>query len=463
MASAAEQLASSFSWSAIVRGELKDRLLFTLGALLIYRLGTFVPLPGIDAVAMAALFDQQQQGILGQLNLFAGGAVERMSVFALSILPYISASIIMQLMQVAVPALEQAKKEGEQGRRKINQYTRYLTVLLAAAQAFGIAIALEGSTSSGGAIVTDPGLFFRIQTVVTLTSGTIFLMWLGEQVTARGIGNGISLLIFAGIVAAIPSALANLFEVGATEAGAAAGSVLLIVIMLALVVFVVFMERAFRRLVVQYPKRVVGGNQQSEAQSSFLPLKLNTTGVIPAIFASSLLIMPQTIAGFNATGFENDWLQWLVTQLGRGQPLFMLLFAGLIIFFAFFYTSIVFNPEETADNLRKQGGYIPGVRPGPNTAVYLDYVLTRLTTVGAIYLAGVAILPEFLASSQGAAFIFSGMSVLIIVSVTIDTVQQIHTHIIAQQYEHLLAKQNLAGGSSGAKRAARRARRKGRP
>ena len=295
MASAAEQLASSFSWSAILRGELKDRLLFTLGVLLIYRLGTFVPLPGIDAVAMAALFDQQQQGILGQLNLFAGGAVERMSVFALSILPYISASIIMQLMQVAVPALEQAKKEGEQGRRKINQYTRYLTVLLAAAQAFGIAIALEGSTSSGGAIVTDPGLFFRIQTVVTLTSGTIFLMWLGEQVTARGIGNGISLLIFAGIVAAIPSALANLFEVGATEAGAAAGSVLLIVIMLALVVFVVFMERAFRRLVVQYPKRVVGGNQQSEAQSSFLPLKLNTTGVIPAIFASSYPKTPKPL------------------------------------------------------------------------------------------------------------------------------------------------------------------------
>ena len=462
MTSAAEQLASSFRWSALTQGELKDRLLFTLGALLIYRLGTFVPLPGIDAQAMASLFESQAQGILGQLNLFSGGAVSRMSVFALSILPYISASIIMQLMQVAVPSLERLKKEGEQGRIKLNQYTRYLTVVIAAAQAFGIALALEGATSTAGALVNDPGLFFRLQTVVTLTSGTVFLMWLGEQITARGIGNGISLLIYAGIVAAFPSAVSNLFEVGATEVGAAARSMLLVAIMIALLFFVVFIERSYRRLMVQYPKRVVGNKQMSEAQSSYLPLKLNTVGVIPAIFASSLLIMPQTFAGFSGdAAVQNDILQFLQIEFARGRPLFMITYAALIIFFAFFYTAIVFNPQETADNLKRQGGYIPGVRPGANTVTYLDYVLTRLTTVGAIYLASVAVFPEFLAAQQNVSFVFSGMSILIVVSVTVDIVQQVQNHMIAQQYEHLLERQNL--GDKSQRKAQRRMKRKGRP
>jgi preprotein translocase subunit SecY len=446
MASAAEQLAANFRFDSFFKaGDLRDRLLFTLGALLIYRLGTYVPLPGIDADAMAQLFGQMSGGILGNLNLFAGGAVSRMSVFALSILPYISASIIMQLMQAVSPTLEAMKKEGEAGRRKLNQYTRYLTVVLAMGQALGIAFGLENSSSASNPLVTDPGLFFRIQTVVTLTGGTVFLMWLGEQITSRGIGNGISLLIFTGIIAQMPQALGQILET-VQQTDQALLSLLVVVVVIALVFFVVFIERSFRQIVVQYPKRVVG-NRQTEGQTQYLPLKLNTVGVIPVIFASSLLIMPQTIVSFGV-GVENEWLNLILQQLGRGQIGFILLFGALIMFFAFFYTAIVFNPNETAENLKKGGGYVPGVRPGKNTAIYLDYVLSRLTVVGAVYLAFVALLPEIWAGASSSALIFGGTSILIVVSVTIDTVQQIQSHMIAQQYESLLAKQRLRSGDN---------------
>ena len=452
MASAAEQLAANFRFDSFFKaGTLRDRLLFTLGALLIYRFGTYVPLPGIDANELSQFFNEQANGLLGQLNIFAGGAVSRMSIFALSILPYISASIIMQLMAAVSPTLEQMKKEGESGRRKVNQYTRYLTVLLAMGQAFGIALGLEGQ----GSLVVDPGLFFRIQAVVTLTGGTVLLMWLGEQITSRGIGNGISLLIFTGIIAEMPRAIAQGFD-ASVNSGQALQTILIVLVVLALIVFVVFIERSFRKIVVQYPKRVVG-NRQTEGQTQYLPLKLNTTGVIPVIFASSLLIMPTTIAGFGV-GSDAGWLSTAMSYIQRGTPGFVLLFGGLIVFFAFFYTAIVFNPADTADNLKKQGGYVPGVRPGKNTAVYLDYVLTRLTVVGAAYLAFVALLPEIWASGSGAALIFGGTSILIVVSVTIDTVQQIQSHMFAQQYEHLLAKQQLR--SSDKKEAPKKTRRR---
>ena len=443
MASAAEQLASNLSFSTFSKAEeLKKRLWFTLGALIVYRLGTYIPLPGINFSAYAQMFQGQADGIGGLLNVFNGGAVERLAIFALGIMPYISASIIMQLMTSVVPSLEQLKKEGEQGRKVINQYTRYGTVILGTLQAYGISVGLEASN-----VVEDPGWFFRLSTVLTLVGGTMFLMWLGEQITARGIGNGISLIIFAGIVAAMPSAIAQLLEQGRTGAISTPTMLLVLVIAIALVFLIVFVERAQRKLLIQYPKRQVG-NKMFEGNSSHLPLKLNTAGVIPAIFASSLLLLPLTAAGFTAGGANNlpDWLGFIVSYLGRGQPLYLLLFGGLIAFFAFFYTAIVFNPKDTADNLKNQGGFIPGVRPGERTAEHIDYVLTRITVVGAIYLVFVCLIPEVFMSNVGISAFLGGTSLLIMVSVTMDTVAQIQGHLLAHQYEGLVKKSKLRGG-----------------
>jgi preprotein translocase subunit SecY len=440
MVSAAEQLAANLNFSALAKAEeLKARIWFTLGALLVYRLGTYIPLPGIDPSAWEQIFRTQAGGILGMFNMFSGGGIHRMAIFALNIMPYISASIIIQLMTTVSPTLEQLKKEGEAGRKIMNQYTRYLTVVLAAFQAYGIAVGLE----SAGQAVTDPGMFFRISTVITLTGGTVFLMWLGEQVTSRGIGNGISLIILAGIVAELPSALANMFELG--RQGALSTGIILIVIVMAVAViaFIVFMERAQRRLLIQYPKRQVG-NRMFEGQSSHLPLKLNTSGVIPPIFASSLLLLPTTVANFNA-GQLPDWMSAITTQLSHGRPLFLVLYVGLIVFFAFFYTAVVFNPTETAENLKKHGGFIPGIRPGERTAEYIDYVLSRITVVGAAYLALVCLIPEILISYAAVPFYFGGTSLLIVVSVTMDTVAQIQGYLLAHQYEGLIKKSKLRG------------------
>ena len=451
MVSAAEQLASNLNFGAFAKAEdLKRRLWFTLGALLVYRLGTFIPLPGINAAAFAEAFKAQSSGILGMFNMFAGGAVERMAIFALNIMPYISASIIIQIMTSVNPKLEALKKEGESGRKQINQYTRYLTVVLAALQAYGIAIGLEGSSGgASGSIVSDPGWFFRFSTVITLVGGTMFLMWLGEQITQRGVGNGISLIIFAGIVAGLPAALAGLFELA--RAGSISTPLLfgLLILMLSVVAAVVFIERAQRRLLIQYPKRQVG-NRMAQGESSHLPLKLNSAGVIPPIFASSLLLLPITAAQFMGSGGGegSDWLNSIVASLGMGQPLHMLLTAALIIFFAFFYTALVFNPKDTADNLRKYGGFLPGIRPGDKTAEYIDYVLTRITFVGALYLAAVCVLPEFLVSYAAVPFYFGGTSLLIAVSVTMDTVAQIQSHLLAHQYEGLIKKAKLRGATS---------------
>src|SRR6059036_1551906 len=426
MASAAEQLAANLNFGALAKAdELKKRIWFTLGALLVYRLGTYIPLPGIDPAIWEQVFKSQAGGILGMFNMFAGGGIHRMAIFALNIMPYISASIIIQLLTTVSPQLEALKKEGEAGRKTLNQYTRYLTVILAAFQSYGIAVGLEGA----GNVVSDPGLFFRLSTAVTLTGGTMFLMWLGEQITSRGIGNGISLIILAGIVAELPSALASMLVV--------------IVMAVAVIAFIVFMERAQRRLLIQYPKRQVG-NKMFEGQSSHLPLKLNTSGVIPPIFASSLLLLPTTVANFNA-GQGPDWLSTITTQLGHGRPLFLILYIGLIIFFAFFYTAIVFNPTETAENLKKHGGIIPGIRPGERTAEYIDYVLSRITVIGAVYLAIVCLIPEILISYASVPFYFGGTSLLIVVSVTIDTVAQVQGYLLAHQYEGLIRKSKLRG------------------
>ncbi|MFN3226143.1 MAG: preprotein translocase subunit SecY, partial [Hyphomicrobiales bacterium] len=420
--------------------ELKKRIWFTLGALLVYRLGTYIPMPGIEPQAFAAAFDQAAQGVVGLFNMFTGGAVERMAVFALGIMPYITASIIIQLMTTVSPKLEALKKEGEAGRKVINQYTRYGTVFLAAIQAYGISVGLESS----GTIVTDPGWFFRLTTVITLVGGTMFLMWLGEQITARGVGNGISLIIFAGIVAELPRALAQTLELG--RQGAIGTGIILTIIILAVVViaFIVFVERAQRRLLIQYPKRQVG-NRMTQGESSHLPLKLNTAGVIPPIFASSLLLLPATLAGFSDGTEATGWITTLTALLGHGQPAYMLLYAAGIIFFAFFYTAIVFNPADTADNLRKHGGFIPGIRPGERTANYIDFVLTRITVAGAAYLTIVCLIPEFLISYSGVPFYFGGTSLLIVVSVTMDTVQQVQGHLLAHQYEGLVKKSKLRG------------------
>jgi preprotein translocase subunit SecY len=440
MASAAEQLAANLNFSAFSKAtELKKRIWFTLGALLVYRLGTYIPLPGIDPAALAQVFQQQQSGILGVFDMFAGGAVGRMAIFALAIMPYISASIIIQLMTSVSPHLAQLKKEGEQGRKQINQYTRYGTVVLATLQAYGIAIGLEGA----GNVVNDPGIFFRATTVITLVGGTVFLMWLGEQITSRGVGNGISLIIFSGIVAELPRALAGTLELGRQGAISAALILFLAVMVIAVILGIVFVERAPRRLLVQYPERRVG-NKLYGGDSSHLPLKLNTAGVIPPIFASSLLLLPITIANFTA-GQGPDWLNTVTALLGHGQPLYMAFYAAGIIFFAFFYTAIVFNPADTADNLKKYGGFIPGIRPGQRTAEYIDYVLTRLTVLGALYLTIVCLLPEILISQYSVPFYFGGTSLLIVVSVTMDTVSQVQSHLLAHQYEGLIKKSKLRG------------------
>jgi preprotein translocase subunit SecY len=440
MASAAEQLMENLNFSALAKAtELKKRIWFTLGALIIYRLGTYIPMPGIDPSAFAAAFNQQQSGIIGMFNMFSGGAIERMAIFALNIMPYISASIIIQLMTAVSPHLAQLKKEGEQGRKKINQYTRYGTVLLAAVQAYGIAVGLEGAR---GAVI-DPGMFFRATTVITLVGGTIFLMWLGEQITARGVGNGISLIIFAGIVAELPRALVQTLALGEQGVLSTLAIVGLAVMVTAVILFIVFVERAQRRILIQYPKRQMG-NRMFQGDTAHLPMKLNVSGVIPPIFASSLLLLPVTAANFSA-GQGPEWLNAITVMLGHGQPLYMLFYVAGIVFFAFFYTSIVFNPADTAENLRKYGGFIPGIRPGQRTADYLDYVLTRLTVVGAIYLSLVCLLPEFLIAKYKVPFYFGGTSLLIVVSVTMDTVAQVQSHLLAHQYEGLIKKAKLRG------------------
>jgi preprotein translocase subunit SecY len=440
MVSAAEQLVANLNFSAFGKAEeLKKRLWFTLGALLVYRLGTYIPLPGINPEALADLVRQNQSGILGVFNMFSGGAVGRMAIFALNIMPYISASIIVQLLTTVSPHLEALKKEGETGRKQINQYTRYGTVILATLQGYAIAVGLESSTN----VVTDPGAFFRLTAVITLVGGTVFLMWLGEQITARGVGNGISLIIFAGIVAELPAALVGTLEL--SRQGAISPGLIVAMLLGAILVIacIVFMERAQRRLLVQYPKRQMG-NKMFQGDSSHLPLKLNTSGVIPPIFASSLLLVPITIANFSA-GQGPEWLTSVTAILGRGQPLYIALYVLGIVFFAFFYTAIVFNPQDTAENLKKYGGFIPGIRPGARTAEYIDYVLTRITVVGAAYLAGVCVLPEILISSAGVPFYFGGTSLLIVVSVTMDTVAQIQSHLLAHQYEGLIKKSRLRG------------------
>jgi preprotein translocase subunit SecY len=442
MASPTDRMAAGSGFGALAKAdELKKRLWFTVGALIIYRLGTYLPLPGINPGALADIFSQQSSGILGMFDMFSGGALGRMTIFALNIMPYITASIIMQLMTAIVPSLEALKKDGEGGRKTINQYTRYLTVLLASVQGYGIAVALEAASG----VVGDPGMFFRLTTVVTLVGGTLFLMWLGEQITSRGVGNGISLIIFSGIVAELPSALAGTLELGRTGALSSILIVLLFVMAAAVIAFIVFIERSVRKIVVQYPKRQ-HGNKVFGGDQSFLPLKINVPGVIPPIFASSLLLMPVSL--INLSGGQAGGAEWLVTLnalLGRGQPLYLAVYIGMIVFFAFFYTAIVFNPEDTADNLRKYGGYVPGIRPGKSTADYLDFVLTRLTVLGAAYLAAVCILPEILISQYAVPFYFGGTSLLIVVTVTLDTVGQIQSHLLAHQYEGLVKKSRLKG------------------
>jgi preprotein translocase subunit SecY len=454
MASAAEQFASSFNLSTLSKAtELRKRIWFTLGALIIYRFGTYIPVPGVDPAVMAEMLNRHGSGILGMFNMFTGGALGRMTVFALNIMPYISASIIVQLMSSAIPALETLKKEGESGRKKMNQYTRYLTVLIALVQSYGISVGLEGMHGNGGAVaVADPGWFFRSSCVITLVGGTMFLMWLGEQITARGIGNGTSLIIFSGIVANLPTALGNLLELGRTGGLSPVFIVSFLVIAGAVIAFIVFMERAQRRVVIQYPKRQVG-QRMFGGDSTHMPLKINTAGVIPPIFASSILLVPATIAGFSNSSAMPAWMPgWLANgvgfitgQLAHGQPLYMSMYAGMIIFFSYFYTAVVFNPQETADNLKKYGGFIPGIRPGTNTAAYFDTILMRLTTIGSLYLVAVCLLPEILISKYGVPFYFGGTSLMIIVSVTMDTITQMQSHLLAHQYEGLIKKNRVKG------------------
>ncbi len=444
MVSAAEQLAKNANWGALAKAtELKQRLLFVLGALLVYRLGTYIPVPGIDPHIWNEIFSQKGGGILDMFNMFSGGALQRMTIFALNIMPYISASIIMQLATSMSPQLEAMKKEGDMGRTRINQYTRYLTVILATVQAYGLAVGLEGMHGASGSAVIDPGLYFRISTVITIVGGTMFLMWLGEQITARGIGNGISLIIFAGIVAELPRAIASVLELGRQGQFSFPELLLLFSLVCGVIAFIVFMERAQRRVIVQYPKRQQG-NRMMGGTSNHIPLKLNTAGVIPPIFASSLLLLPLTIVGFSGAD-GGDFTAMIARYLAHGQPIYMALYGALIIFFCFFYTAVVFNPEDNAEMLRKYGGFVPGIRPGKNTADYLDYILTRITTIGALYLVFICILPELLISKYSMPFYFGGTSLLIVVSVTLDTVAQIHSHMIAHQYEGLIKKAKLRG------------------
>ena len=424
--------------------ELRQRLMFLIGALIVFRICTHIPVPGINPVALAQLFDQQQGTILDMFNMFSGGALKRFSVVALGIMPYISASIIMQLLTVVHPPFEQLKKEGEAGRRKITQYTRYGTVALATFQALGVAIALEGQKVGSMTLVIEPGMAFRIIAVSTLVTGTMFLMWLGEQMTERGVGNGISMLIFAGIVAGLPRAIGGTLELART--GALPVLLILLILVVALVVtgFVVFVERGQRRITVNYAKRQVGRKMYA-GQASHLPLKLNMSGVIPPIFASSLILFPATIGGWfsNAEGF--GWLKDITSMISPGQPLYVLFYAGGIVFFCFFYTALVFNPKETADNLKKSGAFVPGIRPGEQTAKYIDSVLTRLTLAGAVYITAVCLLPEFLILKFQVPFYFGGTSLLIIVVVVMDFMAQVQTHLMSHQYEGLMKKANLKG------------------
>ncbi|MDG1707614.1 MAG: preprotein translocase subunit SecY [Emcibacteraceae bacterium] len=440
MASAAEQLAGNLNLSAFSKAtELKQRIWFTLIALMVYRLATYLPLPGIDPVALEQMFTQNQSGILGMLDLFNGGAIQRMSIIALGIMPYISSSIIMQLGTSMSSHLKELKKEGESGRRKINQYTRYGTVLLCIVQSYAIATGLESN------IAVDPGMFFRMTTVITLVGGTMFLVWLGEQITARGVGNGISLIIFAGIVAQLPIAIVSTLDMSAKGTlGGPLVIIALLVMVIAVIAIIVFVERAQRRLLIQYPKRQQA-NGTSQGEQSHMPLKLNTAGVIPPIFASSLLMLPMSLAQFSSAD-SPEWVTTMTALMGPGQPLYMLFYVVGIVFFCFFYTALTFNPEDTADNLKKYGGFIPGIRPGQNTAKYLDYVLTRLTVVGAFYLCCICLLPEILRAQYAIPFYFGGTSLLIVVNVTMDTVGQVHSHLMAHQYEGLMKKSKLRGG-----------------
>ena len=442
MASAAEQMAANMNWGAFGKAkELQQRILFALALLIVYRIGTYIPVPGIDAVQLKSFFEQANQGIGGMLNMFTGGAVGRMAIFALGIMPYITASIIIQLLTSMVPYLEQLKKEGEQGRKKINQYTRYGTVVLAFFQSYGIAAVIE---SQG--LASDPGIFFRASCVITLVGGTMFLMWLGEQITARGIGNGISLIIFVGIIAELPSALAQFFASGRSGALSPFIIVSVLLMIILVIAFVVFIERALRKVHIQYPKRQVG-MKMFGGESSNLPIKLNPSGVIPAIFASSLLLLPTTISTF-AKDDESGVLGFISAYLGPGQLLYYIFFGGMIVFFAYFYTlNVSFKTEDVADNLKKQGGFVPGIRPGERTAQYLDYVVVRLLVLGSAYLAAVCLLPEVLRSQFAIPFYFGGTSLLIVVSVTMDTITQVQSHLLAHQYEGLIEKSRLGGKS----------------
>ena len=425
-------------------GDLKNKIFFVLGALIVYRLGTHIPVPSIDPIALAAMFEQQKGTILDMFNMFSGGALERLSIFALGIMPYISASIIMQLLTVVSPTLEQLKKEGEQGRRKITQYTRYGTVVLATFQALGVAIALESQNVNGMSVVIDPGLMFRLTAVITLVGGTIFLMWLGEQITERGIGNGISLIIFAGIVAGLPSALGGTFEQVNTGAMHAITVFVLLALVFAVIAFVVFVERGQRRIPVHYAQKM-RGRKLYGGQESHLPLKLNMAGVIPPIFASSIILFPATLGGWFGSAEGLGWLKDIATTMSPGQPLYVLLYAIAIIFFCFFYTAIVFNPKETADNLRKSGAYLPGIRPGAQTARHIDSIMGRLTLAGAVYITAVCLLPEFLILYWNVPFYFGGTSLLIIVIVVMDFMTAVQAQMQSSQYEGMMKKANLKG------------------
>ena len=444
MATAAEKLANNLNLGSIGKAtELRNRLLFTLGALIVFRLGTFLPIPGINPVSLQQFFEQQSSGILGIFDTFSGGALGRMGIFALGVMPYISASIIMTLMQSSIPQLKALKEQGTKGRKQLMQYSRYVTVIIAGLQGYGVSIGLESMQTAYGNIVIEPGLFFRMTTVITLVGGTVFLMWLGEQISSRGVGNGISLIITAGIIANLPSAFTSTLQLGRTGELSVAFILGILILILFIIIFIVFIEKAQRRLIVQYPKRQVG-NKIYGGQSSHLPLKINTAGVIPVIFASSILLLPNTMSGFGA-GSSSEIFLFISSYLGRGQPLYLALFAAMIIFFGFFYTGIVFNPDEQAENLRKYGGFIPGIRPGENTSKYIDYVLTRLTTIGTLYLALVALMPEFLISKTSIPFYLGGTSLLIVVVVMIDFINQIQSHLFQHQYEGLLKKTKLKG------------------
>ncbi|MEL6410305.1 MAG: preprotein translocase subunit SecY [Pseudomonadota bacterium] len=451
MVSAAEQMAANASWSALGKAtELRKRIFFTIGLLIVYRIGTYIPVPGIDGAQLRLFMEQASTGVGGMLSMFTGGALARMGIFALGIMPYISASIIVQLMTAMVPSLEQLKKEGEQGRKKINQYTRYGTVFLATLQSYGLAASLQG-----GSLALDPGFFFIASCMITMVGGTMFLMWLGEQITARGVGNGISLIIFVGIIAELPAALAQFFASGRSGALSPAVIIGVIVLVIVTIAFVVFMERSLRKIHIQYPRRQVG-MKVYDGGSSHLPVKVNPAGVIPAIFASSLLLLPVTVSTFSGDQASSPFMSILLAYFGPGQPAYLLFFTAMIVFFTYFYTyNVSFKVDDVADNLKNQNGFVPGIRPGKRTAEYLEYVVTRILVLGSGYLALVCLLPEILRGQLAIPFYFGGTSVLIVVSVTMDTIQQVQSHLLAHQYEGLIEKSQLSG------KGRKRSRRKG--